>query len=174
MKTFNWENYPRRILGGKDRWLPFPGDYPTRWAIDMKWGPSRRIGYTRHWRYLGKPNSTVAALVLRVLMNVRHSEVDAREFIKNGSIAVAHTVGARSSLTLQDWDQNKYRFVDPWGGMQNVQMITQWADGRMRPLPIIYNGRKWVIYSPVSRGTQPDLVVHKQWLDSVNIRGLRK
>lgn len=169
MRDFKWENYPRRILRDHDPWLPFPGIYPTRWAIDMRWGPDRKTGYTHKWRYLGKPNSGVAQFVQSVILTARFSETSAIEFVRNGAIASSYSHGPRSNFAIRDWCQNKFRLVDPWQGYPNGHMITHWASLSMRPLPLIYKGHKFVIYTTQAAITTSRLEAHRDWLDTVNI-----
>lgn len=173
MKEFTWGNFPRRLVRGTN-FQPFPGIYPTRWAIDMRWGQSRRGGYTHHWRYLGKPNQAVASYVRRILQTATYSVIRGSEFVRNGSIAVARSYGPRDHMQIHDWNQNLFRVVDPWNGAVNTHMITHWAAGRMRPLPIIYKGKQFVTYADPAQISTERLLTYKQWLESANIKPLSR
>lgn len=173
MKEFIWENFPRRLVRGTS-FQPFPGIYPTRWAIDMRWGVSRRGGYTHHWRYLGKPNQAVANYVLSILQRATYSAIHGWEFMRNGTIALARSFGPRGQMQIHDWNQNLFRVVDPWNGAVNTYMITSWATGRMRPLPIIYKGKQFVMYADPTQISTERLLTYKQWLESANIKHLSK
>lgn len=167
MKRYTWENFPRAIQHTSKEFHPFPGLYPTRWAIFARWQVYQgRRAKNLYWRYLGKPNAAVAQFVHLYLNSRRTSKsLFAWEFDKEQTLARTETFGTRESAGITDYNERLWHLVDPFVGFPNTEIITQWRRGTMRPIEIIHGDRKFTIYG---RGTE-GMEAYATWLNAANI-----
>lgn len=157
---------------------PFPGLHPTRWVVWLKWDPVlpiKRLKYRakpvkkpefpRGLNYLGKPTQKLAQFCAKVLATY-HSQLEFLEFDKGGTIIWSETVKGPAKLPASKMQAKTIvQFYYPFC-IRNLT-FTNWASSlaRMDRIPMVFKGKKFVVYSQ-NRTPSPESVEdHREWLE---------
>jgi hypothetical protein len=91
---------------------PFGGQFPTRIAIDVRWGrrPSER------WQYIGKP-SIYAIHALNKRMRLRGAAAKYWEFDRKGQLLYAHCQPGANRLRVQNYNSTLIGVYHHWNNM---------------------------------------------------------
>lgn len=154
---------------------PFPGLHPTRWVVRLKWGPvsnkrakryrAKPPEFPRTLNYLGKPTQKLAQFCASVLSTCR-SQLEFLEFDKGGTIIWSGTVKGPAKLPASRMQaETIVQFYYPFL-IRNLT-FSNWASSlaRMDRIPMVFKGKKFVVYSQ-NRAPSPESVEdHREWLE---------
>lgn len=165
--------------------MPFPGEYPTRWRILLWYNPVamttdwlRKSGHksppklTECYTYLGKPTREVAERVER-LLHKHTSWLQAWEFDRGGVFQKTERFGPCLAVTVTAWAERLAKMYSPWLGTDKAQMITNWGGTPMHRQPVVFKGKRFLIYSPYMTLTEGLVLAYKSWLENANLKFAR-
>jgi|SRR6266702_3577681 len=147
--------------------MPFPGIYPTRWAIVVAYRNTRkRSEKLKRWGYFGKPSTLVARqlewFVNNTFGNAWAWEVDKGGVIWNGMSPIPSV----RRIRLHGWNQNLAKAYYPLC-YEEGRPISEWILGDPMGVVRIRDGKK--MYSTYSHMELSDVQIleYTKWRSTV-------
>ena len=163
MRKFNQRSFKWREIDKKRGPKPFPGVFPTRWRILVKYRGNKNEKW-KWWNYFGKP-AVMVARKLSELMKKNDGMAWVGELDRGGYFQYATSYmrnGGHSNTT--DHNAQLMRYYYPFNYYDGV-VGTNWVDGRFK------SRVKWAKGTLAYSSLEPPIPVEylqelKRWLES--------